>query len=581
MNIRDFILITFGFFTLSFNSYATNAPISTLGTVTACPGSVVNVPITVTNFTLIGSLNLRIDYDPQVMTYNGFTANAAIPGAFVAAWPIPNSNLYQLVINWASYPGITLSGTQTLFTLKFNYINGNGTLVFNDSLGDCEYAKWVSIEPEVLNDSPTSSYYINGSVVGTAIVTPAFAALGPYCVGAAPGALPGTSTNGITGTWSPAAISTASAGTITYTFTPTAGQCATTTTMNVVVNAKVTPTFAALGPYCVGATPGALVLTSINNIPGTWSPSAISTVSAGTITYTFTPTAGQCATTTTMDVSSIAVSSAGTITGSQSVAPNTIGHVYTTPIIPNATSYTWTVPTGFTITSGSGTNSITVSATNSAVSGTVTVMGTNTCGDGPVASLSVEVLKTLSVNVWLESLYNGLGMNKAKDAIGDKYSGTIADQITVELHNPTNYATIVYSVNNVNLSTAGAATLTLPLTYSGSYYLTIRHRNSIETTSASPVSFSGGSISYSFDLPAKAFGNNLKLLGNGVYGIFAADVNQDGVVDATDLVAVDNAAATFSSGYVNTDVNGTGQVDASDITMTEANSAIFVTVKKP
>ena len=351
--------------------------------------------------------------------------------------------------------------------------------------------------------------------------------------------------------------------------------------MDVVVNANVTPAFAALGPYCVGATPGALVLTSINNIPGTWSPSAISTASAGTITYTFTPTAGQCATTTTMDVSSIAVSSAGTITGSQSVAPNTIGHVYTTPIIPNATSYTWTVPTGFTITSGSGTNSITVSATNSAVSGTVTVMGTNTCGDGPVASLSVEVLKTLSVNVWLESLYNGLGMNKAKDAIGDKYSGTIADQITVELHNPTNYATIVYSVNNVNLSTAGAATLTLPLTYSGSYYLTIRHRNSIETTSASPVSFSGGSISYSFDLPAKAFGNNLKLLGNGVYGIFAADVNQDGVVDATDLVAVDNAAATFSSGYVNTDVNGTGQVDASDITMTEANSAIFVTVKKP
>jgi len=140
------------------------------------------------------------------------------------------------------------------------------------------------------------------SVIVNANVTPAFTTLGPYCVGATPASFPTTSTNGITGTWSPATISTASAGTTVYTFTPTAGQCATTTTMSVIVNANITPTFTDLGPYCVGATPASLPATSTNGISGTWSPAAISTASAGTTVYTFTPTAGQCATTTTMSV---------------------------------------------------------------------------------------------------------------------------------------------------------------------------------------------------------------------------------------------------------------------------------------
>ncbi|MEI6348778.1 MAG: hypothetical protein WCP69_12600, partial [Bacteroidota bacterium] len=209
-------------------------------------------------------------------------------------------------------------------------------------------------------------------------VTPTFSALGPYCVGATPGLLPGSSTNSptITGTWSPATISTASPGTIIYTFTPTAGQCAIPTTMSVTVNplptvsasaspsticnggsssltgsgagsyswshglgsgnpvsvnpsttttytvtgstlgctntASVTvnvnpniiPTFSALGPYCVGAIPGLLPGSSTNSpaITGTWSPATISTASAGTIIYTFTPSAGQCATTANLSV---------------------------------------------------------------------------------------------------------------------------------------------------------------------------------------------------------------------------------------------------------------------------------------
>jgi hypothetical protein len=126
--------------------------------------------------------------------------------------------------------------------------------------------------------------------------TPTFAAVGPYCAEATIPALPTTSTNGITGTWSPTINNLA---TTTYTFTPAAGQCATTTTLTITIDDNITPVFAAVGPFCSGATIPALPATSVNNITGTWSPTINNLV---TTTYTFTPAAGQCATTTTLTI---------------------------------------------------------------------------------------------------------------------------------------------------------------------------------------------------------------------------------------------------------------------------------------
>jgi hypothetical protein len=81
------------------------------------------------------------------------------------------------------------------------------------------------------------------TITVNATTTPTFTAVAPICSGAALAALPTTSTNGVTGTWSPAINNTA---TTTYTFTPTAGQCATTTTMTITVNTATTPTFTAV-----------------------------------------------------------------------------------------------------------------------------------------------------------------------------------------------------------------------------------------------------------------------------------------------------------------------------------------------
>jgi gliding motility-associated-like protein len=127
-------------------------------------------------------------------------------------------------------------------------------------------------------------------------ITPTFNPVPAICSGVVLSALPTTSLNSFTGTWAPALNNTA---TTTYTFTPTAGQCATSTTMTIIVNPNVTPTFTPVPSICSGAALAALPTTSLNFITGTWTPALNNTA---TTTYTFTPTAGQCATITTLSI---------------------------------------------------------------------------------------------------------------------------------------------------------------------------------------------------------------------------------------------------------------------------------------
>ena len=64
-------------------------------------------------------------------------------------------------------------------------------------------------------------------------VIPTFKAIGPLCLNSIAPALPVTSENGISGTWSPAVINTSVSGTGTYLFTPDAGQCGLPVTISI------------------------------------------------------------------------------------------------------------------------------------------------------------------------------------------------------------------------------------------------------------------------------------------------------------------------------------------------------------
>jgi gliding motility-associated-like protein len=175
-----------------------------------------------------------------------------------------------------------ISGTWNPVTISTATV-GSQTYTFTPTAGQCASTSTMTVSVD-------------------AQPTPTFTQLGPYCQNSTPGSLPATSNNGISGTWNPATISTSTVGSQTYTFTPNAGQCATTTTMTVDITTQITPNFSALGPYCQNSTPGSLPATSMNGISGTWSPSTITTTTAGNQTYTFTPTVGQCATVSTLTI---------------------------------------------------------------------------------------------------------------------------------------------------------------------------------------------------------------------------------------------------------------------------------------
>lgn len=188
----------------------------------------------------------------------------------------------------------------------------------------------------------------------------------------------------------------------------------------------------------------------------------------------------------------------------------------------------------------------------------------------------VSSVRSLNLSAFIEGLYNPSTL-KMNTAAGNNFGEGIADEIQVELHDADNYSTIVYTSGNVLLSTDGQLSLNLPGSLNASYYITIKHRNSIETVSALPVSFAGNETNYNFsDQADNAYGSNMQLVDTGIWAIYSGDVNQDGSIDTGDMTPVDNDAGNFVTGYTVTDVNGDGAVDTGDMTIVDNNASAFV-----
>ena len=230
-----------------------------------------------------------------------------------------NANL-TIVIKSEITGGITTNSNTACFTIPATICNGSTTVTITQGSGNYSYL-WNDAQAQTTAtatnlcagnycvtvtdlDTNCTQEFCTTVIDNIPNVTPTFTAVTPICNGDSLSALPTTSNNGYSGSWSPALNNTA---TTTYTFTPTAGQCATTASLTITVNQPVTPTFTPVAPICNGDSLSALPITSNIGITGSWSPALNNTA---TTTYTFTPTAGQCATTASL-----------TITVNQSVTP--------------------------------------------------------------------------------------------------------------------------------------------------------------------------------------------------------------------------------------------------------------------
>jgi len=183
---------------------------------------------------------------------------------------------------------------------------------------------------------------------------------------------------------------------------------------------------------------------------------------------------------------------------------------------------------------------------------------------GAIFKLSdVSTTTNLNLTVGLQGFWNGT--TQVTDTVKCRLRNSIAPYNIVE-------------VGTAVMNSAGNATFTFNSAPSGSYFIEVLHRNSLETWSGSPIALTtGGSFSYNFTTAAsQAYGNNL-ILKSGKYCVYSGDANQNGIIDLSDVVNVNNASSVFTSGYVQQDVNGDSIVDLSDLILTLNNASVFVT----
>ena len=81
-----------------------NAPLTTAGSSTVCPDSVVTVPLTVTNFSQISAISLRLDIDPTQLNYTGYAnLNAGLAGCLVNRVIVSTKNIGLYTEHISSY----------------------------------------------------------------------------------------------------------------------------------------------------------------------------------------------------------------------------------------------------------------------------------------------------------------------------------------------------------------------------------------------------------------------------------------------------------------------------------------------
>lgn len=156
---------------------------------------------------------------------------------------------------------------------------------------------------------------------------------------------------------------------------------------------------------------------------------------------------------------------------------------------------------------------------------------------------------------------------------------TVRDTVNVYLRNSVSPFSKADSAK-VYIGTTGSASMIFPNAFpDNEYYIHLKHRNSVETWSSATINFNDPSITYNFSQSqSQAFGNNQALV-NPVslrYAIYNGDQDQDGYVNLSDIVNVNNDANNFVNGYLASDMNGDNITDLNDVVFTFNNAAEFV-----
>jgi len=207
----------------------------------------------------------------------------------------------------------------------------------------------------------------------------------------------------------------------------------------------------------------------------------------------------------------------------------------------------------------------------------------------PLSADSIEAVLSANIRIFLEGSYVGgqmntflnsadlIPLNQPYNASPWNYTGTesvtaipqnIVDWVLVELRSSettvveTRAAFLKNDGTLVDLD--GTSNIKFPSTPEGDYYVVIKHRNHLPVMTANKVGINFSPTLYDMRTDiTKAYGiNALKNLGGGYFGIFTADTDGSGTVNAGDRSNAWNQRNL--SGYYGTDVDLSGTVNAAD-----------------
>ena len=312
-----------------------DAPQVTLPVIEECEGAtLIDVPVTVTDFDQIGSFNLTLQYDNLVCSYQSFSNESGFPGLDVLETSV---GILEITGFTDATEGFTIENNSTLCRLEFNILGGSTALAWTDSGESCTFSG-PAPDYEPRNDSPQSSFYIDGSFTELLLPGEAGSIISPS------GGVVCQGESGVV--FSVSSIN----NTDFYEWTLPEGAT--------IESGEGTPEISV--SFENNAVSGDVFVFGVNECG-----SGIASPSFPLIVEMVPSPAGQIA------------GPPGGI-----VCQGSSDNLFSLLPISNAVSYEWILPEGATIESGEGTHEINVSFSNNAVSGDISVYGVNECGSG-------------------------------------------------------------------------------------------------------------------------------------------------------------------------------------------------------
>lgn len=257
---------------------------------------VMDFRLTVKDNHAVGTCNDYIDLTvttnasagPFVVTYPSATGITWVGGSTqTVTWSVANTNVAPINCTDVRIL-LSVDGGQT-----YPYVLASTTANDGTETISCPNVSTNTARVMVMSGAQTFFDISNNNFTITCgtTQTPVFSSLSVACQNDAAFGLPGTSDNGITGTWTPA-LNLTTPGTFTYSFNPAANQCANVVSAQLTVQPQVEPVFSNPTTVCQNEV-FMLPTTAQNGITGAWNPQ-VNTQVVGSTIVTFTPDAGQC-----------------------------------------------------------------------------------------------------------------------------------------------------------------------------------------------------------------------------------------------------------------------------------------------